>query len=157
MDTTKPQNTEENLNSETPRPVASGSTPPTVNPVESVNSPITDTPRYTSTSVSEPFSTPEPTPVVSQSTGEGKKPLGIMLGILLFLIIIFLGILFFFIFNKPTEEEAPVQQVPVQDLQPSPTSSITPTPELTEEGADSVDIGSPEASLSPIQNDIEQL
>jgi hypothetical protein len=104
-----------------------------------------------------PVSPPIVTQHDSTPPSAHKKPLGLMLGILLFLIIVFLGILFFFVFNKSVEEQEPIQQVPVEDLQPSPTSSITPTPELTEEGVDSIDIGSPEASLSPIQNDIEKL
>ena len=80
-----------------------------------------------------------------------------MIGALLLLIVIFLGLLFFFVFNKPTEPEQPTQQLPVEDLQPSPVVTVSPTPELTEDAVDDIDIGSPEAELSPIQDDLDEL
>ncbi len=106
---------------------------------------------------------PQPHIVSSEvETGAGsppekkKKPVGMLIGALLFLVIVFLGLLFFFVFNKPTETQQPVQQVPVQDLEPA-EEVATPTPVLDEETVNKIDIGSPEADLSPIDTDLEQL
>ncbi|HRN96635.1 MAG TPA: hypothetical protein PLD54_04270 [Candidatus Levybacteria bacterium] len=131
-----------------------------------VDSGLSQSPAFPTSTPPESPATPEQTPpvvpssdgppVVSQSS-DGKKPMGIMIGALLLLIVIFLGLLFFFVFNKPTEPEQPTQQLPVEDLQPSPVVTVSPTPELTEDAIDDIDIGSPEAELSPIQDDLDEL
>lgn len=160
-------NTDQPNNMDQPNPM--GQTPNTpssdVPPMSSsVNSsPVPSQPMPEST----PANTEEPKPstssdeaIVSSSSsgsGDSKKPMGMMIGALLVLIVIFLGLLFFFVFNKPSEPQQPTQQVPVEDLQPSPTSVVTPTPELSEEVIDDIDIGSPEAELAPIQEDLEEL
>ena len=126
-----------------------------VSPSPSVSQPINST---------NPVSgNPQPHIVSSEvETGAGsppekkKKPIGMLIGALLVLVVIFLGLLFFFVFNKPTETQQPVQQVPVQDLEPS-EEVATPTPILDEDTVNKIDIGSPEADLSPIDTDLEQL
>jgi hypothetical protein len=159
MEPNKPQDTTE-LPKEENISASSGSTPP-----PSVPTATSTGPAFSSVTKTEmetpviPVVTPVSQPVNTQTppSATNKKPFGLMLGILVVLLLLFLGILFFFIFNKSEEEKVPVQQVPVQEISPVPTSSISPTPALTEEGVDSINIGSPEASLSPLQTEIQQL
>lgn len=163
MEPNRPTNTPEEPNQDAPQPVG-GSTPPkpqTPPAADTVpNGPVFDTvpseQPVTPTPPPAVDTTPLPQPVQTPPEGN-RRPLGLLLIGLVVLLVVFLGILFFFVFNKPVEENTPVQQVPVQDLQPSPTSSVTPTPELTEDGVDSINIGSPEAALSPVESEIDQL
>ncbi len=88
----------------------------------------------------------------------GKKSLGVMIGALLVLMVVFLGLIFYFVLRQPQEPEQPVEQMPIENTLPSPTEvPLSPTPELTEEAVEEIEIGSPEADLSPIETDLEQL
>lgn len=104
----------------------------------------------------------ELTPTSEQPVGDdggkvGKKGLGMMIGALLVLIVVFLGIIFLFVMRQPGQPEQPQQQLPVAENEVSPTVSVSPTPELTEENLNAIDLGSPEAELQPIDSDLEQL
>lgn len=112
--------------------------------------------------------TPPPPPTSGENTPQseparpaddgGKKNLGIMIVALVVLMVIFLGLIFYFVMGQPQEPEQPVEQMPIENTLPSPTEvPVSPTPELTEEAVEEIEIGSPEAELSPIESDLEQL
>lgn len=149
-------NQNNSTNSEQPQENPSAGVPPT-SPSSSVSPQAMPERSPVNTEPNQPTPSSDESTVVSSGSGDNKKPLGIMIGALLVLIVVFLGLLFFFVFNRPGEPEPPTQQVPVEDLQPTPTSAVTPTPELSEDTVDGIDIGSPEAELSPIQEDLEEL
>lgn len=108
--------------------------------------------------------TPPPTDTPSSSASSsspvddgGKKNIGLMIGALLVLMFAFFALIYYFVLRQSPEPEQPEQQVQVENFIPSPTEVVTPTPELTEEAAESIDIGSPEADLAPIDIDLESL
>jgi hypothetical protein len=118
-----------------------------------------DAPSTTPTASTPPPPTPFVNNVAASDHGDHntKRGFGMMIGLLLVLIVVFLGLMFLFVIKQPSEPEAPEQQVPIVE-QPSPTvPQVSPTPELTEENVNEIEIGSPEADLSPIEQDLEQL
>lgn len=96
---------------------------------------------------------------IPRSAGDGgKKNLGMMIIALIVLMVIFLGLIFYFVMGQPKEPEQPVEQMPIENTLPTPTEMpVSPTPELTEEAVEEIEVGSPEAELSPIESDLEQL
>lgn len=127
-----------------PPPVFPSESEPQVNPSGSDTPPPADTPPSSSAS----------SPPVDDG---GKKNIGLMIGALLVLMVVFLALIYYFVLRQSPEPEQPDQQVPLENLMPSPTEAVTPTPELTEEAVESIDIGSPEAELAPIETDLDNL
>jgi hypothetical protein len=143
---------------QTQNPVTgSGSVPPVTSTVPNPMTPPQSAPAASYNSESS-MSNSESAGMTQDSNGGKKKPLGLMIGALLVLLLVFIGLIYFFVLRNPSEPQQPVQQLPVQDLpQESTQEAVTPTPELTEETVDGIDIGSPEADLSPIQSDLDEL
>lgn len=127
--------------------------PPTVPPVQNpMGGPTTPAPPPQV----PPSGAPQPVSLPDQGTGQsapksnGKIILFIIIGTFLLVV---LGLIYFMAqqFNSSRQNIAPT---PTQILTPTP--SPTPTP-LSEEDIDTINLGSPEADLKVIEDDIKQL
>ncbi len=139
------------------------------------SAPLADSPSMTNVappppafaSVPKPDDAGTPPPPSGDDTPAGQSPapsdgskknLGIMLAALLVLMVVFFSLIYYFVMRQPSEPEQPNQQLPIENSLPTPSvATPSPTPELSEDAVENINIGSPEADLSPVESDLEQL